>query len=204
MRCNVARRKLIERELGAGPPAADADLARHLKHCAGCAAEVQAGPRIVGELARLRTDAPFEFDVVGRVRAGLVAAPRSATAIPAIDRRAVLWIAAGLAAIFSTLAWGVGHVSALLAGLGETWTVAAVFGRVAFLMFSAVGRTLETAGALAFRWISIFASAVSGPIALGLSVRSVTLGAAVAMTLLTLLVLARDVRRSASFPTKGT
>lgn len=204
MNCRVARRRLLDREIGAPAITPDADLARHLQVCGGCASEAKAGLRLARELASLRTVAPFEVDVVERVRAGLANRPAFPASLPAVDRRAVLWLAAGLTAIFVALAWGTRNIVALAEGARETWTLAAAFGRVVFLMFSAFGRTLEATGSVVARWISISASALPERMMFGFSLENATLCAALFMTLLTLLALARDIRRADRFPTKGT
>jgi hypothetical protein len=197
MRCRTARRKLLELELGAPARPAEPHLARHLARCAECAAERRVGAMLAHDLRSLRTAAPFEVDVRAAVLRAVATSAPAGGSTPALDRRTLGWLAAGLAALFAASAWGVFHVRALAGGAVQGWSIAAAFGRVLLHCGRVWGLTLKAALHATVEWLTAAATAID-PAVLGISLRSLSLWAAFVLIVLTAVALLYDVRRGTS------
>jgi predicted anti-sigma-YlaC factor YlaD len=154
MRCPRTELAILDRELGRLLPQEERELALHLARCARCA-KLQAGMRILNaELARLRTEPPFEIDLAPHVRSRLPSLdPVDRAAVPArqLGWAAASAIAAGLtlvvfAALFAPqLSLGARQALGLLSSVrpiasGLASTIAAAVAA----LFGALGSVLDS------------------------------------------------------------
>jgi len=196
MRCRTARRKLLDLDLSTTRQPVDARLERHLVACAACAAERRSAAILVRDLRSLRSEPPFELDVRAAVLRALARShAHGAGRSPVLDRAALAWLAAGVAAVFAPLAWGAWHARALVAGAGQGWSVAAALGRVLLHFGRAWDKALEAGLRTALEWVAATSSAL-GPEGVGLSMRSLSFWAAFVMIALTAAALLHDARRN--------
>jgi hypothetical protein len=75
MNCRSARTAIVERSLGTPPSETEGALRAHLEGCPSCAAAARNEAEIETALALLKTEAPFEIDVAGRVLDAVAAFP---------------------------------------------------------------------------------------------------------------------------------
>jgi hypothetical protein len=77
MRCRIARKKLVEVELGLVGPAARAELDAHLGNCAFCATAAERERGLTADLVSLRCEVPLAIDVTSEVASRLATAEGS-------------------------------------------------------------------------------------------------------------------------------
>lgn len=188
MNCRQARRIVLG---SLGEPAA---YLEHLASCPECARERREQERLLGDLALLRTEAPFEIDVRERVMAALAksAATRARSLGPALG-----WLLLGSVASAAGIVWSAIDRAETLR------SVARLLARTAFQIVAKLEDLLRPAAALVSACRRLLASMleVVVPILehafrLLPSFQASLVAALTVMTLVTVLGVRRELRRA--------